>query len=256
MSQPSVARMYDFYLGGEHHTAADRAAGEQILRAVPNIREIARANRAFLGRAVRHLTAAGIRQFLDIGSGIPASGNVHEVAPGARVLYVDVDAEAVAYSNELLRGNDNALAVQADLAAPSDILGHPDYARLLDPDEPTALLFLSVLQFVPDEVAVPAVRTLREALPVGSYLALTHPVVPPDDARAAPIEAVYRQTNARATAPRTAGQLAALAGDYRPVEPGLTWVTHWRPAGDPGPADPVGMPMMAGVFRRDTTPAP
>jgi SAM-dependent methyltransferase len=248
--------MYDFYLGGSNHTDADRIAGEQMLETMPTVKEIARANRAFLARVVRHLTTAGIRQFLDVGSGIPTAGNVHEIAqaasPDSRVLYVDIDAEAVAHSNELLRGNDHAAAIQADLATPAAILDHPERERLLDLSRPTALLFMSVLQFIPDEAVNPGVGTLRDALAPGSYLALSHPVVDPGDERAAAIGAIYRPTNARTAVPRSRKQLASLFGDYRPIDPGLTWVTHWRPDTDPGPADPVGMPMVVGVARKPT----
>lgn len=249
-----MARMYDYYLGGAHHTEADRLAGDRMLEAIPTLREIARANRAFLARVVRYLAGAGVRQFLDIGSGIPATSNVHEVAqaaaPGSHTLYVDLDPEAVALSNTLLRGNEDAAAIQADLAAPAAILEHPEFARLIDPAQPTALLFLSVLQFLPDEDVVPSVRTLRDALAPGSFLALTHPVAPPEHDPTAAVGAVYGPLGTRAATARTRAQLTALFGDYVPVDPGLSWVTHWRPAGDPGRADPVAMPLVAGLARK------
>ncbi|WP_033344178.1 SAM-dependent methyltransferase [Catenuloplanes japonicus] len=254
MDKPSVARMYDYYLGGQHHTAVDREAGDRMLEAIPTLRQIAHANRAFLRRVVGHLAAAGVRQFLDIGSGIPASGNVHEVAqavaPGSHTLYVDLDPEAVALSNTLLRGNEDAAAIQADLATPADILDHPECERLIDPAKPTALLFLSVLQFAPDEDVVPAVRTLRDALAPGSYLALTHPVAPPEDDPSAAIRTVYQPTGTRTVGARSHAQLLALFGDYVPVAPGLVPVTHWHPDGDPGEADPRAMPMVAGLARK------
>ncbi|MDR7276107.1 SAM-dependent methyltransferase [Catenuloplanes atrovinosus] len=254
MGKPTVAGMYDYYLGGVHHTAGDREAGDRMLRAMPTLREVTRANRAFLRRAVRYLTAAGIRQFVDIGSGIPTVGNVHEVAraeaPDSRVLYVDVDPEVVALSASLLRGDDRAVAIEADLADPAAILGHPECARLIDPARPTALLMLCLLQWLPDEVVVPSVRTLREAFPGGSFIALSHPVAPPVNDPTAAVGEVYRATGARAATARTRDELVALFGDYVPVEPGLTWVTHWRPDGDPGVPDPVGMPLVVGVARR------
>lgn len=255
MDKPSMARMYDYYLGGTHHREVDRLAGDRMLAAIPTMRDIARANRAFLGRAVRHLAGLGVRQFLDVGSGIPTAGNVHEIvareAPGGHVLYVDLDADAVAYSNEILHDNDDAAAIQADLASPRDILDHPERERLIDLDRPVALLMMSMLQFLPDETVVPAVATLRDALPSGSCLALSHPNV--EGVRDDPsghVSTVYRGTNAATTTPRTRAEISNLFGDFMLLDPGLTWVTHWRPDNDPGPADPDAIPMVAGVGRR------
>lgn len=255
MDKPSIARMYDFYLGGNHHTPADIAAAEQVLVAVPTLKEIAQANRAFLRRAVTELTAAGIRQFLDIGSGIPTAGNVHEIAqqhaPDSHIIYVDIDPEAVAQSNELLGGNHGAAAVQADLADPASILQHPEVDRLLNLNQPVALLMLSVLQFLPDETALPAVRKLREALPPGSFLALTHPALDaltPGSRNT--VDTVYRRTNAHTTTPRSRTEIAALFAGYELLEPGLVWAPLWRPDHDPGPVDPTTMPMLAGVGTR------
>ncbi|GAA2576293.1 SAM-dependent methyltransferase [Winogradskya consettensis] len=255
MDKPSMARMYDYYLGGNHHTPADVAAAERVLVAVPTLKEIARANRAFLRRAVTELTAAGVRQFLDIGSGIPTAGNVHEIAqqhaPDSHVVYVDIDPEAVAHSNELLNGNHGAAAVQADLGDPASILEHPEVERLLDFDRPIALLMLSVLQFLPDTTALPAVRKLRDALPPGSFLALTHPAT--DALTQGPrdtVDTVYRTTNAPTTTPRSRAEIAALFSGFELLEPGLVWVPLWRPDRDPGPIDPTIMPMLAGVAVR------
>jgi hypothetical protein len=255
MESPSMARMYDYFLGGTHHTAADRMAAEQILAVMPALPLIARANRAFLTRAVRELVGLGVRQFLDVGSGIPTAGNVHEIAqelaPGSRVVYVDVDPEAVAHSNEILSGNEDAAAIQADLGVPDDILGHPEVDRLLDFERPVALLLMSVLQFVPDEDAVPGVRALREALPAGSYLGLTHiaaEAVTPGPRTT--VDSVYQASNAATTTPRTRAGITEFFGGWPLLEPGLVWAPQWRPGGDPGPVDPAAMPILAGVARR------
>jgi hypothetical protein len=250
-----MARMYDYYLGGSHHTPADRTAAERILAVMPALPAIARANRAFLHRAVRELVGLGVRQFLDVGSGIPTAGNVHEIAqelaPGSRVVYVDVAPEAVAHSNEILSGNEDAAAIQADLGVPGDVLGHPETTRLLDFDRPVALLLMSVLQFVPDEAAVPGVRALREALPPGSYLGLTHvasEAVTPGPKNT--VDTVYGGSNAPTTTPRTRAQITDLFGGWPLLEPGLVWAPQWRPADDPGPVDPATMPILAGVAHR------
>src|SRR5689334_4703998 len=154
IERPSPVRMYDYYLGGSHNFAADRAAAEQVMAAIPNVREIAAANRAFLRDAVVYLLGQGIRQFLDIGSGIPTVGNVHEIArrvdPPARVLYVDTDPVAVAHSQQILTGNPDARAIAGDLTQPGAILDHPDFRSTVDIGRPVGLLLLSMLQFVPD----------------------------------------------------------------------------------------------------------
>src|SRR3954462_5904574 len=148
------ARIYDYVLGGVHNFPADRAAAQALIQAAPTIPGIARANRAFLRRAVRFLGEAGVRQFLDIGSGIPTAGNVHQVAesvPDARVAYVDIDPVAVAASLELLEGNDRATAIRADPRDTRAILEHPQLKRLIDFDQPVAVLLVSMLHFVDDE---------------------------------------------------------------------------------------------------------
>src|SRR5438132_13046061 len=152
---PSAARMYDYYLGGGHNFAADREVAERALAIMPEGRQLAQINRAFLRRAVRFCVAAGLRQFLDLGSGIPTLGNVHEVAqaasPLSKVVYVDIDPVAVAHSRALLESNDLATAVLEDLRKPESVLTNPAVRGLLDLKRPVALLMLSVLHFVQDE---------------------------------------------------------------------------------------------------------
>jgi SAM-dependent methyltransferase len=178
IDRPSAARMYDYYLGGSHNFAVDRQAAEQVVEAIPNVRQIAVANRAFLRNAVLHLLDLGVRQFLDVGSGIPTVGNVHEVAQAvdlqARVVYVDIDPVAVIHARHLLSGNDGANAIAADLRHPEAILAHRSLRETLDLTRPVGLLLVSVLHFLPDPDAYPADACLRRALPPGSGLVVSH----------------------------------------------------------------------------------
>lgn len=177
--RPSQARVYDYLLGGSHNLAVDRAAAHWSLQIMPDAADQAQANRAFLYRAVRHLLGAGVGQFLDIGSGIPTVGNVHEVAqridPEAKVVYVDLEPIAVALSRQILAGNDRATAIQEDLRQPNAIIQHPEVQAMLDFQQPIALLLVAVLHAVPDEDDPHAlVQTLYSMLPAGSYLAISH----------------------------------------------------------------------------------
>ena len=148
ISVPSVSRMYDFYLGGSHNFEVDREAARKAMEFLPGLPKIMQANRAFMRRAVHYATQQGVRQFLDIGSGIPTFGNVHEVAqaadPEARVAYVDHDPVAVAHSQAVLEGNERAVVAAADLRKPQEIVNHPEVSRLLDFDKPVALMLVAV----------------------------------------------------------------------------------------------------------------
>ena len=197
---PSAARMYDYWLGGSHNFAADREAAEAVLATRPGVRYMARANRAFVGRAVRFLAGSGIRQFLDLGSGIPTVDSVHAVAsrtaPDARVVYVDIDPVAVAHSAHLLPAGGRAAVILADLRKPAEILDHPSVRSVLDPDLPTAVLMMSVLQFVAGREAYDVVGHVASALAPGSYLAVSHicQEAVTDAAERDRIGAVYRRT--------------------------------------------------------------
>ncbi|MGH3679798.1 MAG: SAM-dependent methyltransferase [Natronosporangium sp.] len=237
LERPSVARMYDYFLGGSHNFAVDREAAHQILAIMPDVPLRAQANRAFLRRAVRYLLGAGVRQFLDIGSGIPTVGNVHEVAqqaaPDSRVVYVDVDPVAVAHSQELLAGDDRSAVIQEDLRRPDRILTHPVVRELLDLREPVAVLLVAVLHFVPDADAPhAAVAAIRDALAPGSYLALSHANVTAIDAGdLAAGQRVYDRSDGSFFS-RPTGEVARFFDGFTLVEPGLVWVPRWRP--DPG----------------------
>lgn len=252
----SVARMYDAMLGGEHNFAIDREAVAAFTAIDPQVRTLARANRAFLQRAVRFLVDAGVRQFIDLGSGIPTQGNVHEVAqsaaPGSRVVYVDNDPVAVAHSEALLDGNPDATIVAADIRRPADVLSAPQVRDLIDFEQPVAVLMITILHFITaEEDPGGIVAAFRDALPPGSWLALTHAT---DDDRPDTAAAVGQLYRDRATSPVTArshAEIMALFDGFELVEPGLVHLPLWRP--DPQeriPDDPRRYWVYAGVGRK------
>jgi SAM-dependent methyltransferase len=250
---PSAGRMYDYYLNGTHNFAADREAAQRAIAASPGIIRAARANRAFLARAVRYLVAEGIDQFLDIGSGIPTVGNVHEIAqrahPEARVVYADIDPIAVSHSRLLLADNPYADAIQADLRESVAILEHPTVRSVLDLRRPVGLLLVSMLQFVPDGEAYGAVAGLRDALAPGSHLALSHvaaEAVEGNQARA--VSDIYRTTTTPNTTVRGRAGIARFFGGLTLVDPGLVWLPQWRPepAGEVD-EDPQATMMLGGM---------
>jgi S-adenosyl methyltransferase len=237
-TRPHPARMYDALLGGKDNYAADRQAVREVLRAAPEVRDSARANRAFLQRAVRYLAGeAGIRQFIDVGTGIPAAGNVHEVAaqatPGTRVAYVDNGPIVHVHANALLTGSGNTSIVLADLRDPEGILAHPKVRALIDFTQPAALLLVAILHFITDrEDPARILAVFRDALPAGSYLALSHATGDFRPVAAQQAASVYDQ----ATSPvvlRTRAQVAAFFDGWDLVEPGLVQVPLWRPDGKP-----------------------
>jgi hypothetical protein len=188
----NTARVYDYWLGGTHNFLADQDLGRSIAAVDPTIREFARANRAFLGRAVRFLSQAGIRQFIDVGSGIPTQGNVHEIAqqadPAARVVYADIDPVAIAHSTAILAGQERTSIIEADLREPEQVLAHPVTRRLIGLGQPAGLLLVAVLQFIGDaDNPWQIVADLRDALAPGSYIVISHGTSEgrPDLARAA-----------------------------------------------------------------------
>jgi SAM-dependent methyltransferase len=244
----TAARIYDYYLGGIHNFPADQEAARQVIAHYPFIPAAARANRAFLQRAVQYLIAAGIRQFLDIGSGIPTEGNVHEIAQRAdaqsRIVYVDIDPVAVAESRQLLDGNPLATAIHGDLRRPQAILDHPAVRGLLDFTQPVGLLLAAVLHFVPDDAqAHDAVAALRDAIAPGSYLVVSHSAAETFSAftrRNPPTEDVYRQRTATPGTVRTRAEVLRFFDQLELVEPGVTGVLRWR--ADDGAAGPFPIP--------------
>ena len=234
LDRPNPARMYDYFLGGHHNFEVDRIAADQICKVYPDAANAARTNRAFLQRAMAFLLSQGVDQFLDLGSGMPTVGNVHEVAqdrlPSARVVYVDSDPIAVAQSRALLEDTHNTIIVQSDIREPEVVLTNPDVAALLDFQRPIALLMAAIVHFVPDDAqANRIVQTYVNKLPKGSYLVLSHvshDQAPPE--LVAQIEQLY----ARSTQPlraRSRDQITAFFEGFSIVEPGIVFVPSWRP---------------------------
>jgi hypothetical protein len=258
LQRPNAARVYDYYLGGSHNFAIDREMARKAIDMWPDLPMIIRANRAFLARAVRFLVRQGVRQFLDLGSGIPTVGSVHEIAqaesPDARVVYVDVDPVAVAHARMILTGNKNATVIQGDLRRPDGILGQPDVVKLLDLDEPVGVLMIAVLHFVPDaDDPAAIIAGYRRTLQSDSYIAVSHAS---DDELPPQLTADHRALYARTPTPmcmRSHAQIVGLLEGWGLVEPGLVRIPLWRP--DPGeelPADPHLFAGYAGVARSVT----
>ncbi|RKT53219.1 S-adenosyl methyltransferase [Saccharothrix australiensis] len=243
---PSAARLYDYLLGGGHNFAADRALAEKFLLAQPNARTIARLNRAFLRRAVLHLVDHGVRQFLDLGSGIPTVGNVHEIArkaaPESRVVYVDYEAVAVAHSRMLLKDDPLATILQEDMTDPDAVLAAADATGLLDFAEPIGVLTVGVFHFVPpDKDPKGVVAAYRDAVAPGSGLALSQFTSDLQPAEMAGIVEVMKKSS-DPMYPRTHAEITELFEGFDIVPPGVVPLPLWRPEegavedGDPGHA--------------------
>ena len=249
------ARVYDYWLGGTNNFAADREAAERVLAATPGLRARVRANRAFLARVVRYLAAeAGIRQFLDIGTGIPSADNTHEVAqaaaPDSRVVYVDNDPIVLAHARELLASAPEGATqyVEGDLRDPAAILEAA--ARTLDFTRPAALMLLGVLHLIGDsEDPYRIVAGLMDALPSGSYLAISHPA---SDIHATAQAEAQRRYNERVSTPQTLRNRAEVMRFFDGLDlvpPGVVYVHVWRP--DPGDVPPAdGVSAHGGVARK------
>ncbi|MFJ6726194.1 SAM-dependent methyltransferase [Streptomyces sp. NPDC091281] len=256
ISVPSVSRIYDYYLGGSHNFEVDREAARKAMEFLPGLPKIMQANRAFMRRAVRYAAAEGITQFLDIGSGIPTFGNVHEIAqetrPGARVVYVDHDPVAVAHSRAVLAGNADADVVAADLRKPREILAAPEVQRLLDLDRPVALLLVAILHFVEDaDDPCAVVAELGAALAPGSLLVLTHASyegIPLPAERTDGLVDVYKDIR-NPLIMRSREEIARFFEGYDMVEPGLVPMARWRPETAPEDEDPYAFSGFAGVGR-------
>ncbi|MGH3438392.1 MAG: SAM-dependent methyltransferase [Sciscionella sp.] len=239
---PSSARIYDYFLGGAHNFEVDRAAAEDARRVHPAIGLGMRANRYFLQRAVRYLAGIGIDQFLDLGSGIPTVGNVHEIAqqgnPEAKIVYVDIEPIAVAHSRNILAGNGLATVVQADLRRPGEVLGDLDVAALLDLTRPIAVIMAGVLQYIDDSSDPSAVIAgYRDRVAPGSYFALQHPskdgLTEARETGASAASAVYDRTATPFTY-RGKARFESFFAGLEPVEPGIVEMWRWRP----DPAEP------------------
>ncbi len=236
LEKPSAARCYDYYLGGAHNFAVDRELANKVLQVVPNAREVAYNNRAFLRRVVRYCINQGIRQFLDIGSGIPTVGNVHEIAqkadPESRVVYVDNEPVAVAHSKTILDGNERATIVQADLLDVEDVLDAPETRRLLDFSEPVGLMMVALVHFVPDSARPrEVIQRFHERLTPGSLLGFSHVTGDhyPEGVRG--LVKLYENSSNPVTL-RSKDEVTGLLSDFELVEPGVVYVPEWHPEAD------------------------
>ncbi len=239
---PNAARMYDYYLGGSHNFAQDRAAAARAVDVTPVMIPGARANRAFLQRAVRFCLDAGVRQFLDLGSGIPTVGHVHEIAhavdPSTRVSYVENEPIAVAHTHRMLSGAPTVTVTQVDLQRPHEVLNASGVAGLLDFNQPVAVLAVAVLHFVPDaEDPAGILDAYCRAVPSGSFLAVSHITDHYDTPeRVAEIDRLYSSTT-HAARHRSYADFTALLGARELVAPGAVYATDWRPDPDYVPAE-------------------
>ncbi|MEU0532827.1 SAM-dependent methyltransferase [Amycolatopsis tolypomycina] len=246
VDKPNAARVYDFLIGGKLNYAIDREFAERILQVRPEARELALLNRRWLRRAVRFGASQGIRQFLDIGSGMPTVGHVHEVVqaidPDSRVVYVDNEPIAVAHSEIVLEGNDNAAMVQADAELPDDVLEHPTTQRLLDFTEPVMLIMAAFIHFVPDS-RNPAglIAAYRDALAPGSYLALSSGTFEGQGEEVRRAAELYQKSVTDVFA-RSREELRALVAGFEVLPPGIVFTPEWRPD---DPADVGERPELA-----------
>jgi hypothetical protein len=255
-SKPHIARVYDYLLGGKDNFAADRAVADQIIAQLPAVQVGVRAQRDLLGRVVRYLAGeAGLRQLLDIGSGLPTAENVHEIAqaidPSTRVVYLDNDPVVLTHARALLADDKVTFAAAGDLRDPAGLLANPDVRKHLDWDQPMGLLLCGILHYiVDDENPAGVVETLYRALPAGSYVFIHH-MLDSEDPAAATLQAAMQKGLGR-TQFRTFAQIRELFGGLDLVEPGLVLVPDWHP--DPGTPGVAHHPVLglaaAGVARK------
>jgi S-adenosyl methyltransferase len=253
---PSAARVYDYFLGGAHNFAADRALAAEIARLTPDVGETMRAGRDFLRRAVQFLVHAGIRQFLDIGSGIPAAGNVHEIAqrvePAARIAYVDIDPVAAAHGRAILASNTLVTMCHADLREPDRLLGDPGLRGLLDLSQPVAIVLAGVMHFIHDEDDPPGiVARLRDAVVAGSHIVISHVTYEDQPPEVIEAQRLSARTGTEIVL-RSRAQILALFAGLTMIEPGLVRLPLWRPDRPPEAGErPDRSGAFGGVGRKD-----
>jgi SAM-dependent methyltransferase len=243
-SKPSISRVYDYMLGGKDNFAVDREVGEMALRIAPDAKEVGLASRRFLRRVVRHLAAEeGIRQFLDLGSGLPTQGNVHEIAQEVdretKVVYVDNDPIVLAHGRALLATNGTTTVIRADIREPQAILRHPQVREFIDFTKPVALLLFSILHHIKDEEAPEGLAAaFRDALPPGGFVAVSHFYNPgaehPEAAKLALSAEKVFNDNLGTGRWRTREEIMGYFGDMDVLDPGLVPLAEWRP----DPLDP------------------
>ncbi|MDN3356676.1 SAM-dependent methyltransferase [Actinomadura sp. DC4] len=256
-SKPNIARMNDYFLGGKDNFAADRRAAEALLAIAPELRTMATENRRFLGRAVRYIAEQGVRQFFDIGSGLPTRQNTHEVAravvPGARVVYIDSDPVVISHGQAILACDEHTAVVEGDILHPEDLVSDRHVRRLVDFDEPMAIMIFGALHFIPHvDDPFTSVAWLRDTIPAGSYLALSHVVFDarPDAAR--PIKDIYGDILGRPNTggTRTTDDVRRFFDGFELVDPGLVYVRQWRPDIRPSRRSAEAVWTVGGVGRR------
>lgn len=255
LDRPSAARIYDYYLGGYHNFEVDRRIGDMMLAVTPDLRLHSLLNRAFLQRVVAMMVGEGIDQFLDLGSGIPTVGNVHEAAralnPETRVVYVDIDPVAVTHGRAMLAGDDRATIIRADVCETDKVLNHPEVQTLIDFDRPLGLLLVAILPFiVDDEEAYHVVHTYADRLAPGSLMAISHSVAEAKIPGLEKLAELFGQ--ASATVSRYKDQIAQFFDRFELVEPGLVPTPLWRPE-DPDDllvSEPDRVYFVAGVGRK------
>jgi len=234
LDKPNPARVYDYFLGGFHNFEADRMVADGMIQAYPEVQRSAQIGRACLRRCINFLVAQGMDQFLDVGSGLPTLGNVHQVAqaanPAARVAYVDIDPVAVAHGKGILKDNPNAIYIRGDVARPDEFLNHEEIRNLLDLSRPVALVLFSTLVYITDdEAAHRVVCTLRDAMAPGSFIVITHATF---DASPPGVVERLSKLYARSTTPnrvRTHAEILQFFDEFELVEPGLVHIPLWRP---------------------------
>ena len=256
LARPNAARMYDYYLGGSANVAVDRAAADELIQALPDTVFSARANRSFMGRVVRFLAEQGIDQFLDLGSGIPTVGNVHEIAqavnPDARIAYVDIEPVAVSYAQKLLRDEKLVTISKADIRKPNAVLAAQGVADLLDFTRPVAVLAVAILHVMSDaDAPLEFLADYRAACAPGSYLAISH-LSPQtwDPQEITHSQQVYARTPTPVTYRSRAEILRFMTG-YHLVEPGLVLLPEWRPTERPSARDAARSNSYGAVGRLD-----
>jgi hypothetical protein len=238
LGKASSARVYDAHLGGSHNFHVDREVADEAARLMPTLPAVLRSNRSFLRRAVRFLVQQGITQFLDLGSGIPTVGNVHEIAqaedPRCRIVYVDSDLVAVAHSQALLRDNERATSIRADLRDPEDVLTRPETTGLLDLNQPVAVLLIAVLHFVSDEDDPwRIVSGYCDRMASGSHLAISHATKDPERSTRQAADRYSQRIGGFWL--RSPEEISTLFAGLPLLEPGLVFMDDWRPDADPLP---------------------
>jgi O-methyltransferase involved in polyketide biosynthesis len=249
VTRPNIARVYDYWLGGKDNFQADRDEAERLMAIYPALPLRARENRIFLARAVGHLAAQGIRQFLDIGAGLPTAHNTHQIAqdvdPACRVVYADNDPVVLSHARALLAG-DGVVAAEGDLTRPAAILRHPDVAPLLKPDEPLAVIMACVLHFVDAETARRITSTFAAVLAPGSCLAVS--AGSGDEETIGRLAREYQAGTAYNHSPET---IASFFTGWELQPPGLVDARDWKPEGTVKPKEHRGGRVLAGVGRKD-----